>query len=63
MPDSLERDARLKNAHFVLRMMPANSFRSMAFSSGGRFPYPAARFCVELANGHPLRAIAALFRR
>ena len=62
LPDSLERDTRLKNTHFVWRMMPFNTLRSMAMSSGGRFSYDTAEGLALLAAGHPLRALRA-FRR
>lgn len=51
MPDSLERDSRLKNAFFLVKMMPSNSMRSMVMSSGGRFPYSVAAAFVRLAGG------------
>lgn len=60
LPDSLERDARIKNTSFVVRMMPFNSLRSMAMSSGGGFPWGVAAMLAELAHGHPLRAVASL---
>lgn len=63
MPDSVTRDARLKNTHFVVRMMPYNSVRSMCMSSGGQFRYHTAVGFVELANGHLLRAMKAFLHR
>lgn len=57
MPDSLERDAYLKNAAFALRMMPNISIRSMAMTSDGRFTYAQARGFVELANGHLVKGM------
>ena len=62
MPDSLERDARVKNTHFLVRMMPSNSLRSMAMASGGRFPYSVAVALEHLAAGRPVRAVRALGR-
>ncbi|PZQ90715.1 MAG: glycosyl hydrolase [Leifsonia xyli] len=61
-PDSLERDTRVKNTHFVWRMMPFNTPRSMAMSSGGQFRYEVAEGLALLAAGHPIKALAA-FRR
>jgi beta-glucosidase len=63
LPDSLERDTRVKNTHFVWRMMPSNTLRSMAMSSGGRFSYDAAEGVALLAAGHPIRALRAFRRR
>ncbi len=60
LPDSLERDTRLKNSYFVVRMMPSNSIRSMCMSSSGKFTYAVARGFVELANGHILRGLKIL---
>lgn len=60
LPDSLERDSRLKNAYFMMKMTPSNSMRCICTSSGGRFPYRLAAFAVELAGGHGLRALRAL---
>lgn len=60
LPDSLERDSRLKNAYFMMKMTPSNSMRCICMSSGGRFPYRLAAFAVELAGGHGLRALRAL---
>lgn len=63
MPDGTERDARVKNAHFVLRMMPFQSLRSLAMSSGGAMPLHVARGISELALGHPIRSLRHLFRK
>ena len=57
MPESVERDARVKNAHFLVRMMPFTSPRSLAQSSSGEFPYRVALGLTELARGRVLRAI------
>jgi beta-glucosidase len=63
MPDGTERDARVKNAHFVWRMMPFQSLRSMVMSSGGAMPSHVAQGIAELAQGHPIRALRRLFRK
>lgn len=57
MPDSLERDARVKSTHFVLRMMPSMSLRSMAMSSAGELPFHVAEGLELIAHGHPIRGI------
>ncbi len=62
LPESLERDIRVKNAYFLWRMMPTASMRSLAMSSGGAFSYSMAEGFALLAAGHPIRAIRA-FRR
>jgi beta-glucosidase len=63
MPDSPARDARLKNTHFVVKMMPYNSIRSMCMSSGGQFQYHTAVGFVEFANGHLIRAMKAFLSK
>ncbi|QKJ20505.1 glycoside hydrolase family 3 N-terminal domain-containing protein [Microbacterium hominis] len=60
LPDSLERDARVKSTHFVLRMMPSMSLRSMAMSSAGELPFHIAEGLELLAAGHPIRGIRRL---
>ncbi|HET7724854.1 MAG TPA: fibronectin type III-like domain-contianing protein, partial [Propionibacteriaceae bacterium] len=60
LPDSLERDARVTNTHFVLRMMPNISLRAMVMSSRGALTYPVAEALVELAARHPVRAVRAI---
>lgn len=64
LPPSLDRDARVKNSYFVMRMMPNSSPRSLVMSSAGAFPYLIAQALELLATGHPIRAArAALARR
>ncbi|WP_168735978.1 glycoside hydrolase family 3 C-terminal domain-containing protein [Cohnella fermenti] len=63
MPDSLERDTRLKNSHFVVRLMPSNSIRSMCMSSSGKFTYRTALGLVELANGRMLKGLKILLSK
>jgi beta-glucosidase len=63
MPDSLERDTRVKNTHFIYRMMPSNTLRAMAMSSSGEFSYDTAEGIALLATGHPLRALRSFLRK
>jgi beta-glucosidase len=60
LPPSLERDAKVKNTYFVVRMMPNASLRSLAMSSAGAFPYGLAEALSLVATGHPIRGIRAL---
>ncbi|MGI9824445.1 glycoside hydrolase family 3 N-terminal domain-containing protein [Agromyces sp. Marseille-Q5079] len=60
LPDGLERDARVKSANFVVRMMPSMSLRAMSMSSGGVLPYGLARGLSEMAAGHPIRALRSI---
>lgn len=63
MPDGTERDARVKNAHFILRMMPFQSLRSMAMTSGGALPYRVAQGIADIAAWHPIRGIRTMLRK
>jgi len=63
LPDGIERDARVKNSHFLVRMMPTQSLRSMSMSSSGALPYRVAAAMALASSGHPIRAIRALTDR
>lgn len=63
MPAGLERDSKVKNTHFVMRMMPFSSMRSLAMSSGGGFPYELAEGLAQIAAGHPIRGLRAIRSR
>lgn len=63
MPESIERDARVKNSHFAYRLMPSNSLRSMAMSSNGLFPYHLAAGLADIATGHPLRGLRKIITK
>ncbi len=59
-PESLERDAHVKNAYFLVRMMPFSSPRSLAMSSSGQFPYRVALGLDLIAQRKVLAGIATL---
>lgn len=63
LPDSLERDNRLKNTYFITRQIPFNSLRSMCMSSDGQLPYHTAVGLMELANGRLFQSIRAFWHR
>ena len=63
LPDSLERDTRLKNSFFVTKLMPFNSIRSMCMSSSGQFTYNTAVGFVNLANGRLIRGLKAFLKK
>jgi beta-glucosidase len=63
MPESIERSARVTNAHFLVRMMPYTSPRSLAQSSNGEFPYSLAVGLDLIASGHPVRGILTIMGR
>lgn len=60
LPESPERDARVKNTHFVLRMLPTGSLRSLAMASSGQLPYHLAAGIADLGTGHPLRGMRTI---
>ena len=63
MPAGVDRDARVKNAHFLVRMVPFTSPRSLAQSSSGQFPYSLAVGLDQIAAGHPIRGMATIMGR
>lgn len=63
LPDSLERDNRLKNAYFLARQIPFNSLRSLCMASDGQLPYHMAVGLMELANGRLFHSLRAFFFR
>jgi beta-glucosidase len=63
LPPSLERDAQVKNAYTIWRMMPSASLRSLSMSSAGAFPYEIAEGLTDLATGHPIRGLRRLLSR
>ena len=63
MPDSLERDARVKSSYFIATMLPYQSLRSISMSSSGQLQYGAAVALFDIMTGHPLRALRRLLGR
>ncbi len=63
LPEGPERDNRIKGALFTRHILESNSLRSISMSAGPLLPWNVARGAVELANGHPLKALAALCKR
>src|SRR5690606_33763516 len=63
MPDSLERDAAIKEGNFLVRMMATVSMRSMVMTAAGALPYRAAELIAALADGHPIRGVRQFARR
>lgn len=60
MPESVEKDNKIKGALFLKRILESNSIRSMSMSSGPSLPYNFAQGFVEIANGKVLRGIKYL---
>lgn len=63
LPDGPERDELMKNQRFLLELLPHNCPRSLIQSGGGVVQMNVAHAVTEFANGHILRAVAALLRR
>ncbi|SFR78448.1 beta-glucosidase [Agromyces sp. CF514] len=63
LPDSLERDAKVKSSNFVARMMPSMSLRAMAMASSGGFAHHIAQALADLDNGHRIRGIRRMLAR
>jgi beta-glucosidase len=63
LPASLDRDAKVKNAYFVMRMMPFSSMRSLAMASAGAFHYDVAAGFADIATGHPIRGLRRILNR
>jgi beta-glucosidase len=62
LPDSPERDARVKSGHFLMRMMPNTSLRSMVMSSAGAVRYDTVRGLADIAAFHPIRGLRRILR-
>jgi len=60
--DENERNLLIKNQKFMSDLIPKNSLRSLVQSSGGMLSMNLAKFLLELANGHKLKAIKELFK-
>lgn len=63
MADSPQKEGLIKDAIFLMKLLPNNSARSLSMSSGGQLPYHIAQGFVELANGHLFRAIRAMTKK
>ena len=63
MPDSLERDAIIKNSLFMVRLLPSNSSRGLSMASGGFFSHNKAMGFAELANGHIIKGVKLLLKK
>lgn len=57
LPDGIERDARVKSGHFLVRMMPFNTLRVMVMSSSGELPFHVAEGIALIAAFHPIRGV------
>jgi beta-glucosidase len=60
MPDSSERDLRVKSANFMLRMMVNNTMRSMAMSSSGALSFRVATGLTQVAAWKPIRGLRSI---
>lgn len=63
MPDSLERDAMIKNSLFMVKLMPSNNARGLAMASGGFFTYNMAKGFAEIANGRLIKGFKLILKK
>lgn len=63
MPDSLERDAIIKNSLFMVKLMPSVNARGLAMASGGFFTYNMAKGFTEIANGHLVKGLKLILKK
>ena len=63
LPDSPEKDARLRAHWFTMNFMPGCSARSMLQSGGGRIQMNVARALPLLANGQLLSALISVLKK
>nr|AHF25921.1 beta-glucosidase [uncultured bacterium Contigcl_1539] len=63
MPDGREKEAALKSALFLKRIMESNSARSLSMSGGTQFPYNLAEGVVEIANGHLFKGLSRILTK
>ena len=59
--DSPDKETRVKNAYFTWKTISVMTLRSISYGSEGRLSHKMANVILEVANNHPLRAIAKLF--
>ncbi len=62
LPDSQERDNKMKEVLFNRKIIASNSMSGMAMTAGTRLPYNLALAAVALANGRLGRMMYHLFR-
>ena len=63
MPDGREKEAALKSALFLKRIMESNSARSLSMSGGTQFPYNLAEGVVDIANGHLFKGLCRILTK
>ncbi len=59
----VDRETKVKNAYFALRVMPYLSLRAMSFTSEGMLSYRMALGLLDIANGHLFRGIGKLITK
>ena len=60
--DSPDKETKVKNAYFGWQTIKAMSLRSISYASEGLLSHKMALVLLEVANNHPLRAIARLIK-
>lgn len=52
-----DKETKIKNAYFAMKLMPYLSFRAMSFTSEGMLSYRMAVGLVDIANGHLFKGL------
>ena len=58
-----DKETKVKNAYFSWQIISVMSLRSISYGSEGRLSHKMACVLLDIANNHPLRAIARLCKR
>jgi len=59
---SPDKETKVKNAYFGWQTIKSMSLRSISYASEGLLSHKMALVLLDIANNHPLRAIAKLFK-
>ena len=63
LPDTPEKAQQIRSHLFTMTYIPGSSPRGMVQSGGGLVQMHIGRAMVEFANGHPIRALAAVLHK
>ena len=61
--DSPDKETKVKNAYFTWQTIRSMSLRSTSYGSEGRLSHKMALVLLDVANNHPLKAVARLFKK
>ncbi len=60
MKDGVEKENKIKGAHFLYKIFETNCIRSLSFSAGDSMPYNLGEFFVDFGNAHFIKAFKKL---